>query len=264
MYQLKLFIAIAILNYPCSNKLESTLEKFSHPNPFKATVECDHKYRLGEEVDCQFSIKNQDDIGYYLLQRHTPLEGLRSGYLSVTGDGKPIEYDGIMIMRADPKEEDYVLVKAGSTISAKLDLSLAYAINKTGEYSVRLRTKAVFHPKMRGGNRRQIIGATTCSLTTETTRFQLNGSGAPKKTVGEHHRQESISKQNVGIQQSGSPLDPTYIGGSEDDRSSSTQIHIASYHYASAADDIIDDDQGHYINWFGRADARIVRDTSRV
>jgi hypothetical protein len=38
-------------------------------------------------------------------------------------------------MRDDPTEKDYILVKAGSTISVKIDLSLAYALNKTGEYS---------------------------------------------------------------------------------------------------------------------------------
>jgi hypothetical protein len=79
--------------------------------------------------------------------------------------------------------------------------------------------------------------------------------------VGEHHRLESIPIQNAGVQQSGSPLDPTYcnIRGSDLDRSITTQIHIASYHYASAAGDIIDDDRDHYVNWFGRADAEFVQ-----
>uniref|UniRef100_A0A1X7UJM4 Lysine-specific metallo-endopeptidase domain-containing protein n=1 Tax=Amphimedon queenslandica TaxID=400682 RepID=A0A1X7UJM4_AMPQE len=48
-------------------------------------------------VACSFEFTNNANEDLYLLKRNTPLEGLRSRFVSVSLDGHPLEYEGIIM-----------------------------------------------------------------------------------------------------------------------------------------------------------------------
>ena len=73
--------------------------------------------------------------------------------------------------------------------------------------------------------------------------------------MGEYFRQcasISVTKRDSGVQQIVLLLDPR---GTAAKQALTKEIHRTSYHYISAAEDDIDDNQAHYVSWFGVVDA---------
>ncbi|XP_011407546.2 PREDICTED: uncharacterized protein LOC105314849 [Amphimedon queenslandica] len=87
-------------------------------------------------VACSFEFTNNANEDLYLLKRNTPLEGLNSGFVSVSLDGRPLEYEGIIIHRLPPTKDEFVLLKAGESISATVQITDAFSIDTDGLYTV--------------------------------------------------------------------------------------------------------------------------------
>ena len=70
-----------------------------------------------DKVLCQFDFANvaqQQD--YYLLKRHTPLEGLYSTFLTVKQGTDVVQYQGYVAYRLPATKDNYVLIQAGATV----------------------------------------------------------------------------------------------------------------------------------------------------
>ena len=87
-------------------------------------------------VACSFEFTNNANEDLYLLKRNTPLEGLNSQFVSVSLDGRPLEYQGIYIHRLPPTKGEFVLLKAGESISATVQITDAFSIDTDGLYTV--------------------------------------------------------------------------------------------------------------------------------
>ena len=87
-------------------------------------------------VACSFEFTNNANEDLYLLKRNTPLEGLISEFVSVSLDGRPLEYQGIYIHRIPPTKDEFVLLKAGESISATVQITDAFSIDTDGLYTV--------------------------------------------------------------------------------------------------------------------------------
>ena len=87
-------------------------------------------------VACSFEFTNNANEDLYLLKRNTPLEGLNSQFVSVSLDGRPLEYEGIYIYRLPPTKDEFVLLKAGESISASVQITDAFSIDTDGLYTV--------------------------------------------------------------------------------------------------------------------------------
>uniref|UniRef100_A0A1X7UIQ7 Lysine-specific metallo-endopeptidase domain-containing protein n=1 Tax=Amphimedon queenslandica TaxID=400682 RepID=A0A1X7UIQ7_AMPQE len=87
-------------------------------------------------VACSFEFTNNANEDLYLLKRNTPLEGLNSLFVSVSLDGRPLEYEGIVIHRLPPTKDEFVLLKAGESISASVQITDAFSIDTDGLYTV--------------------------------------------------------------------------------------------------------------------------------
>ena len=125
----------------------------AHAQPFtvQLSMESASKYKFGEDVHCTMTITNTDSCDYQLLKDDTPLEGLCSDMFHITVGDKRLEYDGDIVKRAPPTEEDCVLIKAGGTLSATVDLSHVHGIDTEGEHTVQLKTSLRFHPNRSPG-----------------------------------------------------------------------------------------------------------------
>ena len=87
-------------------------------------------------VACSFEFTNNANQDLYLLKRNTPLEGLYSQFVSVSLDGRPLEYEGILIYRRPPTKDEFVLLKAGESISASVQITDVFSIDTDGLYTV--------------------------------------------------------------------------------------------------------------------------------
>ncbi|XP_019854641.1 PREDICTED: uncharacterized protein LOC109583650 [Amphimedon queenslandica] len=87
-------------------------------------------------VACSFEFTNNANEDLYLLKRNTPLEGLRSQFVSVSLDGRPLKYNGIYVRRAPPTKKNFILLKAGESISATVQITDAFSIHTDGLYTV--------------------------------------------------------------------------------------------------------------------------------
>ena len=162
--------------------------------PFTVTISTQTAYRVGENVECEVTITNNDDKDYYLLARHTPLEGLKADIFTVSKRGEVIPYDSIMVKRGPPSEQAYILFKAKSSSLVFVDLSEAYSFDSTGTYTVQLRTDLQFHKgkSINPSTQRVVSNFKECSLTKSLSK--------PKLTRG------ALARQNEPI------LAATFVG----------------------------------------------------
>ena len=88
-------------------------------------------------VACSFQFTNIADEDLYLLKRNTPLEeGFYSPFLTLSIEGRPVDYEGILASRIAPTKDEFVLLKAGESISASVQITDVFNIDTDGLYTV--------------------------------------------------------------------------------------------------------------------------------
>jgi hypothetical protein len=90
-------------------------------------------------VEVTFRLSNPTAQPLYVLNWHTPLEGLRSNCLEVTRAGTEIPYQGPMFKRGEPEAHQYVEIAPGASVEAKIEASLAYDFQQPGTYRIAFR-----------------------------------------------------------------------------------------------------------------------------
>ncbi|XP_011406451.2 PREDICTED: uncharacterized protein LOC105314155 isoform X3 [Amphimedon queenslandica] len=101
--------------------------------PFSLDMACN---KALSAVACSFEFTNNANEDLYLLKRNTPLEGLRSQFVSVSLDGRPLKYEGMYVRRLPPTKKNFVLLEAGESISAKVQITDIFSIDTDGLYTV--------------------------------------------------------------------------------------------------------------------------------
>lgn len=96
-------------------------------------------FTMADEVAVTFSLTNTSEEAIRVLRWETPLQGLSNDLFVVTRDGERVPYIGRLVKWAAPTDEDYIVIEPGQTVSAVIDLSAAYDMSVTGNYSVRYR-----------------------------------------------------------------------------------------------------------------------------
>lgn len=88
-------------------------------------------------VTLQFTLRNAGQRDLHLLRWGSPFEGGWFGLFvrASTAQGE-LPFQGAMRKRGEPSAQDYLLLRAGQTLTAELQLTDAYALPATG--SVRL------------------------------------------------------------------------------------------------------------------------------
>ncbi|XP_019858087.1 PREDICTED: uncharacterized protein LOC109586349 isoform X2 [Amphimedon queenslandica] len=100
---------------------------------FSVTMSC-HKTLY--DVKCSFDYTNNAQEDYYLLKRNTPLDGFISSCITVSHEGNPLEYKGMIVYRKAPNLKEFVLVKSGETVSASVKLNDLFIFNSDGHYTI--------------------------------------------------------------------------------------------------------------------------------
>lgn len=95
--------------------------------------------RSGEPVELRFTLTNHGAEPLWVLAWYTPLEGMWGDIFVVHLDGERLAYQGPMVKRAAPAREDYVLLRAGESVTEEIDLALGYPLDGSGRLTVAFR-----------------------------------------------------------------------------------------------------------------------------
>ena len=101
-----------------------------------ATLEMPSRLPNGETVKLKFTLTNNSEVDLYVLEWYTPLEGIAGEIFRIERDGQLMPYEGILAMRGNPTPEAYLLLEAGRSVSAEVDLAIAYDFSPAGEYTI--------------------------------------------------------------------------------------------------------------------------------
>jgi hypothetical protein len=110
-----------------------------------ATLQMPTSLPDGGAVKLRFTLTNSSATDLYVLKWYTPLEGIGGEIFHVERDGRAIPYTGILAMRDDPTPESYVLLEAGHSASAEVDLAEAFDLSQPGKYTIEYVSPRISH-----------------------------------------------------------------------------------------------------------------------
>lgn len=84
----------------------------------------------------EYSLINTSGTTVHVLRWQTPVDGLTNDLFSVRQNGVEIAYIGPLYKRVAPRAEDFVELKPGESLDAKVDLSAWYDMRDGGQYEV--------------------------------------------------------------------------------------------------------------------------------
>ena len=214
--------------------------------PFAVKISTKSEHDLGDDVICEVTITNTQDKDYFMLKRYTPLEGLISPLFSITRDGEVVPYDGILVKRGPPSEDDYVCIRAKTSVLSSVDLSEAYSFNSAGPYKVNLQTKITFFADKSTNSSTQLVVSNVQELSF------IQNINQPKLTRGE------VARQNVTLNDLSLKADservPKFDGRySSSDESTATTAYAAAYNVLYKSAESVTENPTLYKTWFGRA-----------
>ncbi len=158
-----------------------------------ATINNKPVFEMGEVVIVEVTLTNNHPVDYFILKRFTPLEGLeglRAYIFTVTtSKGSILPYDGLMFRRGPAQKDEYIEIRANSSISSTATLSNAYGFCEVGNYLVKLSTTITFASSL------DVTPATEL-LVSNTNRFMLTVSDKlPYLRIGETHRRKEVRQK---------------------------------------------------------------------
>lgn len=90
-------------------------------------------------VICSFEYTNNAQEDFYMLKRDSPLEGeILAPFMSVYREGEQLKYEGIHVDRDAPTSADYILLRAGETLTKSIKLTDAFnfGLMSMGMYTI--------------------------------------------------------------------------------------------------------------------------------
>lgn len=89
-----------------------------------------------QEGKVAVTLTNTSDSPVSILHYTTPLYGMEANLFRVSCDGREVPYIGKMALRLAPQEQDWVTLDANESVSAEMDMSEHYALDRAGNYSI--------------------------------------------------------------------------------------------------------------------------------
>lgn len=141
-----MLVTMVLLSSGClqlEGKAFLTQEEPAGSDPFvssgadlQAFLSAPDQVSLCDPIPMEFTVTNQSDRTLYLLKWYTPLEGIAGKIFRATRDGQELDYLGIMAMRGDPTQDQYVTLEPSESASAEFDISDYFDFSQPGTYRV--------------------------------------------------------------------------------------------------------------------------------
>lgn len=113
--------------------LPSSNTKFNAPRLLRFNLSSKLEYSINEPIIITFTLENLTDQHILVLKWYTPLEGFKGEIFLVTCNGKNVPYEGRLVKRADPLEEDYILFGPHQSVHSKINLSDVYNLRSSSQ-----------------------------------------------------------------------------------------------------------------------------------
>lgn len=111
------------------------------------SLSVDQAELLTGKVILEPKLSNFTQANVVFLPWNTPFEpSLNGDFFKIThlvGALQPLEYQGLMVKRAAPQTEDYLLIEAGGSLTNRLDITKSYTFCNGVDY--KLEFKGVFY-----------------------------------------------------------------------------------------------------------------------
>ncbi|WP_461534120.1 hypothetical protein [Sinomicrobium sp.] len=130
IFNITLLIGVLVLTTQCQQSKPTYTGLY-------ATIGTDGKtLNLQDDITIRFTVTNPTQDTLKFTAYHTPFEGIKSKFLTVTdSEGKEVGYLGPMVKRVTPAPEDtYHTLVPGQKVSITFNLKKAYEIDKAGSY----------------------------------------------------------------------------------------------------------------------------------
>lgn len=103
-----------------------------------------------EALAARWTLHNDTLENVRVLVWHTPLAGFSNDLFSVERDGVPVSYTGKLVKWGEPRDEDYVEIESGKSLSATFDPSAVYDMSVPGLYTIRYREELLELERLHG------------------------------------------------------------------------------------------------------------------
>ena len=99
----------------------------------------------------EITVTNTSSRTVRLPRWQLPSDFLQAELFTVSRDGRAVEYAGPMIKRGLPRAADFAVLRAGESYRAVVDLSAAYDLTRSGQYTVTFNAP-LQHASLDGGS----------------------------------------------------------------------------------------------------------------
>jgi peptidyl-Lys metalloendopeptidase len=96
-----------------------------------------------DDVAVNVRVTNYSAEAMYVPKRFLPSDLATAGVFTVTRDGQPVPYLGVLVKRGALTGADFVKIAAGASLDFQVELSSLYDLSATGVYSIRYDVKSV-------------------------------------------------------------------------------------------------------------------------
>jgi hypothetical protein len=127
------------------NSGESNQGYTAQESGLSAYLELPERLQIGDPINLKFTLTNNSETAYYVLNWYTPLEGFAGRIIRVTCNGQVIPYEGIEASRGAPLPEDYVYLEPGGSTSTIVDPGTVYDFSKAGTYRIAFISPRISH-----------------------------------------------------------------------------------------------------------------------
>ncbi len=128
----------ALVGAACANKQEATAMQ-APTTDLACSLSAPGRVYPGEPLMLRFRLTNRTARTLYVLDWHTPLEGVLANMLRVRHEGQERLYQGPMLKRGEPQAEDYRALAPGASVEEEIDVALAYDTDAPGRYFIAFR-----------------------------------------------------------------------------------------------------------------------------
>jgi hypothetical protein len=228
----------------------------STSQPFECILHASSHFKLGDPITVGFEICNTSTETYCLLTWDTPLRGDALDFLSVSLEGVALNYDGRLVNRGNPTDDEYLTLRPGECSSSEVDISRLYPIQVPGEYTATL-TMTLYdaYPGTSPTARSRATHEPQALEPTSVT-FTVGPDDAPRMTLGQTARlAEQVSQPTEEPPSVARLYQPPLIGGSEAQRVETRRAHAQAIFKVGKACDQLQTynpfTNSTYRKWFG-------------
>lgn len=122
----------------------------------------DQMLPAGEPVILRLTLNNSGEQPLEVLQYYTAFEGILGEIFSIQYGDESLSYQGPLVKRGPPTDEDWLLLEPGAELTAEVDLNGAWNLERPGDYTLQLKNDMTYRHS--GSKENLLFAAGSCQM----------------------------------------------------------------------------------------------------